>query len=336
MDQIIANIDNIVLTFVQGSFGGLTGTVQTLWRMMFIVFIAVYGYKIIISGKFSASDLVMNCVKIIVLLVLATQWSAFFLFVYRMVTDLPSDIAGQIMQAASAAFGNAAVASDPITASNALEQFYDRSVRVAAQLLEGAGWHQTGLYFYALITWLCALGFTAYATMLIVLSKLAVAVLLAVGPIFILLLIFTDTRKLFEGWLRALLNYAIIPVFVYTLLAILLALAEAPLRYMEQHNGVYDQFFTSVGPFLLICSISIMLLAQIMNMAASITGGIALSTMGGGVMAITGLRYLGESLALGALPGKNPAPDKNPDPDKNKNEQNALKQSLQKNREATS
>lgn len=303
MDQLIANVDNIVLTFVQGSFGGLTGMVQTLWRLMFIVFIAIYGYKIMISGRFSASDLIVHCLKIIVLLVLATEWNTFFQFVYRMVTDFPSAIAGQIMQAASSSFGASSVANDQLTANTALSQFYDRAVRVITQMLEGAGWSQTGLYFYAFLTWIGAIGFTGYAAMLIVLSKLALAVLLAVGPIFILLLIFTDTRKLFEGWLRTLLNYSFIPIFVYTLLAILLVLAEAPLRYMEQHNGVYDQFFTTIGPFLLICFVSIMLLAQVMNMASSIAGGISLSTLGGGAMAITGLRYFGEASAQNSSRG---------------------------------
>jgi len=281
MDQLISNVDNIILTFVHGSFGSLTGTIHTLWRLMFIVFIAVYGYKIMVSGRFSTSDLITHCLKIIVLLVLATSWDAFFLFVYRMVTDLPSEIAGQIMQAAASSFGPDAVADNTLTANTALSQFYDRAMSVAAHLLEGAGWNQTGLYFYAFAVWFGAIGFTGYATMLIILSKLAVSLLLAIGPIFILLLIFTDTRKLFEGWLKTLLNYAIIPIFVYALLAILLVLAESPLKYMELHNGVSDQFLTAIGPFLLISFVSILLLAQVMSIATNITGGVSLSTMGG-------------------------------------------------------
>ena len=50
IEGLINQVDAIILTFVQGSFGSLTGTIETLWRLMFIVFIAVYGYKVIISG----------------------------------------------------------------------------------------------------------------------------------------------------------------------------------------------------------------------------------------------------------------------------------------------
>lgn len=279
IEGLINQVDAIILTFVQGSFGSLTGTIVTLWRLMFIVFIAVYGYKVIISGRFSGSDLILHSVKIIVLLVLATEWDTFFIFVYNMVTDLPADIAGTIMSGAANSFGDPA-ATDAASANTALTDFYDRSIEVSDKIMEGAGWSDFGLYFYAGAIWIGAIGFTGYATMLIVLSKVAVAILLAVGPIFILLLIFNNTKNLFEGWLRTLLNYAVIPIFVYVLLALLLTLAEAPLKFMEDNSGPNEELMTPVAPFLLMSFVGTVLLAQIMNMAASVTGGISLSTMG--------------------------------------------------------
>lgn len=279
IEDLINQVDSIILTFVQGSFGNLTSTITTLWRLMFIVFIAFYGYKVIISGRFLGSDLILHCVKIIVLLVLATEWDTFFIFVYKMVTDLPSDIAGLIMSGAAGSFGDPA-ATDTASANTALTNFYDRSIEVSDKIMEGAGWSDFGLYFYAGAIWIGAIGFTGYATMLIVLAKVAVAILLAVGPVFILLLIFNNTKNLFEGWLRSLLNYAVIPIFVYALLALLLTLAEAPLKFMEDNSGPNSELMTPVAPFMLMSFVGTVLLAQIMNMAASVTGGLSLSTMG--------------------------------------------------------
>ncbi len=282
MEELINNVDAIILSFVQGSFGNFTGTVQALWHLMFIVFVAFYGYKIMISGRFSASDLLIHCVKIIIILGLATKWDMFFLFIFNMVTDLPSDIAGQMMLAASSSFSSAGQVGSEASANTALSQFFDRGMAVSANVLQGAGWTDFGQYFYAFAIWIGTIGVTGYAAMLIILAKLAVAVLLGLGPIFILLLIFTNTKALFEGWLRTLLNYALVPVFVYTLLAILLTLAEGPLSYLEKSSNIYDELITAIGPFLLISVISILLLAQILNIAASVTGGVSLSTMGFG------------------------------------------------------
>ena len=279
IEVLINNVDGLVFTFVQGSFGSLTPAIQVLWRLMFIIFIAVFGYKIIISGQFSASDLLLNIVKIIIILSIATEWDTFLLLVYDMVTDLPSDAAGQVMQNAANSFTSPNADSEA-TAISVLSQFYDRSMEVSETLLQAAGWNNMGLYLYAIAIWFGAIVFTGYAAMLIVLAKLAVAILMAVGPLFILLLIFTNTKSLFEGWLRTLLNYAIIPIFVYTLLALLLTLASAPLEYMEANSDPNGQLITAIGPFFFTSIVSVLLLAQVMNITSSITGGLSLSTMG--------------------------------------------------------
>jgi type IV secretion system protein VirB6 len=283
MESLISHVDSIILGFVQGSFGSLTATIQILWRLMFIVFIAVYGYKVIISGRFSASDLVWHCFKIIILLVIATEWDTFFLFVYNMATDLPSDLAGLLIAAAADNIGSGA--DDESSANQALSTFFDRGMTVSSKLLEGAGWSDFGQYMYAGLVWFGTIGLTGYSTMLIVLSKLAVAILLAVGPVFILLLVFINTKSLFEGWLRTLLNYAIVPIFVYALLALILMLIEQPLTILEQNSDTNSNLLSYIGPFLLTAIVSMLLLSQILNMAASITGGVSLSTMGTGTWA---------------------------------------------------
>lgn len=331
MDQLIANVDSIILGFVQGSFGSLTATVQILWRLMFIVFIAVYGYKVIISGKFSASDLVWHCFKIIILLVLATEWDTFFLFIYNMATDIPSDIAGQIISAAADSLGSSATADSENTANAALQIFFDRGMTVSSRLLEGAGWNNIGQYFYAFAVWFGTIGLTGYSTMLIVLAKLAVAILLSVGPIFILLLIFINTKSLFEGWLRTLLNYAVIPIFVYALLALILAIMETPLRFLEENANPDDDLMTSVGPFLLTSVVSILLLSQILNMAASITGGVSLSTMGTG--AWTSRKVAAPFKRMGSWSWKKMTSDRPFKGDKAKTGRAALGTALQKAKE---
>ena len=199
IETLILNVDGIVLSLVQGAFGTFSPIINTIWRLMFIVFIAFFGYKAIISGRFSAPDLIMNTLKIIVLLIVATQWGAFTLLVFDLVTDLPSDIAGLLMQTTGSAYATS-TATDQITANSGLTDFFDRSMEVSETLLEGAGWNW-GMYFYIPLIWIGAIIFTGYAAMLIILAKLAVALLLAVGPFFILMLILLNrsaiARELF-------------------------------------------------------------------------------------------------------------------------------------------
>jgi type IV secretion system protein VirB6 len=279
IDQLIQNVDHIILLFVQSAFGSFSDAIAMFWRMMFILFIALFGYKIIISGRFSAPELFTHILKIVLILIIATQWDAFFLLVYNMATDLPSDIAGQLIRSASTSLNTGAIDSAQ-SANLGLSAFYDRSMAVTEDVLEGAGWNDIGIYLYAGAIAVTALLFSGYAAMLIILAKIAVAILLGVGPIFILLLMFKNTQSLFEGWLRTLISFALIPIFIYAVIAFFLILAESPLQNLEENAGVNNELLSAMAPFLLISIVGFMIMTQVMNMAASITGGLSLSSMG--------------------------------------------------------
>ena len=67
------------------------------------------------------------------------------------------------------------------------------------------GYYVAGAVVWVLIGLLCV-----YTMFLIALSSIALAVLLALGPLFIVLLLFDSTRRFFEAWLAQLANYALI------------------------------------------------------------------------------------------------------------------------------
>lgn len=194
-----------------------------------------------------------------------------------------------------------AVANDDASANLILSDFYDRALVIVTQILEGARWYEVGKYFYAFMVWFGALALSGYAAMLIVLAKIAVAILLSIGPLFILLLIFANTRSLFEGWLRTLLNYAIIPIFVYTLLALLLTITDPPLVSLENNTSGSANTLSYIGAFLFTSFVSVLLLMQVMNIAASITGGLSLSTMGSAAWGVRNASRVGKNTPKGAF-----------------------------------
>tara|TARA_B100000780_G_scaffold271137_1_gene231739 strand:- start:2159 stop:3184 length:1026 start_codon:yes stop_codon:yes gene_type:complete len=278
IEILIQNVDAIILLFVESSFGALSAMMGIFWKMMFILFIALYGYKVLYSAQFKANLLSLQILKAVLILVIVTSWDHFFLLIYALATDLPSDIAGVLIQNASNALGQNM--SDASSANRALSLYYDRSFEITEKIMEGASWSDWSPYIYASAVSTVSLIFSSYGAMLIILSKLAVGILLAVGPIFILLLMFEPTKSLFEGWLRTLLNYALIPIFIYAIIGFFLILAENPLSYLEDNSEQMAPLLTAIAPFLLISVVAIMVMAQVMNIAASITGGLSLSTMG--------------------------------------------------------
>lgn len=282
VDKFLENLDTIILSFVQGSFGNLSGPMETLWKSMFIVFIAFYGYKVIINGRFSAHDGIIHIAKMLVILVLITSWTDFQIFIMDVITDTPADLAGELIKINTIGY------TDVDNANTALGNFYDETAAISGKIREGAGWNGM-IVIFSWVVFLAGLALTGYALILISLSKIAVALMLAVAPFFILMLIFAQTKTLFEGWLRTTLNYALIPIFVYGLLSLLLVLANKALANMGLNVTATSEIMTYAAPFLLVCVISVGLLMQVMNLASGIAGGLSLQTMGLGKMAAKGI-----------------------------------------------
>ena len=279
IEDIIALVEGIITGYVFGAFENLSPTVEALWRILFIIFIAFYGYRVIFGGEFYLNDFIVNTLKIVVILILATTWSTFSVFLYDSFTQLPNEVAGRVLAGGGSSVAGTPTAADTQTADNALGDFFRQGIDAGNAIIADVGWREVGKYFYALMIWGVVGIFAAYALMLIVIAKLAVAILLALAPIFILLLMFNVSRGFFEGWFRALVNYAMIPVFLYALLALVLRLIIGPLQTLTANASAGQDLMTYIAPFALLSIVGFVLMLQVPTLAAGIAGGFALSTM---------------------------------------------------------
>ncbi len=66
-----------------------------------------------------------------------------------------------------------------------------------------------------------------YAMFLIALSSIALAVLLALGPLFIAMLFFETTKRFFSAWIAQLANYALITILTVMVSALLLQIVQS-------------------------------------------------------------------------------------------------------------
>lgn len=134
--------------------------------------------------------------------------------------------------------------------------------------------------FYGACIYFTTLVFGGYAAFLIILSKLGTALLLAVAPIFILMIVWDVSKDLFAGWMRTLLNYAFIPLFVYTLLALFGSIAESRLDALDGAVQTGQSIAPALAAYLLATFAGFLLSLQIMTITSSVMSGISLTTQG--------------------------------------------------------
>ena len=122
-------------------------------------------------------------------------------------------------------------------------------------------------------------GLTAiYTIFLLTLSRIALSVLLAIGPLFIALLLFSTTKRFFESWIAQLANYALITVLTVLVAALMMTLLRVAAEQAAATGGGIE-----IAHAVRVCmaaGLTFLVMRQVMPMAAGLASGLALSTFG--------------------------------------------------------
>lgn len=271
LDSIIMNIDALTMGFVSTLYQALASELGTTFKLVSALSIILYGIGVINGWvSASASTALQLFGTIIVVYVFGTQWATFSSVFYDLLTKAPSQIAGVAL---SAYDGSVAGSS----ANSFLTESLDVILKTSSHLIHGTSWNAFGAKILGLILFVIGGGMVTYAGFLIILSKIAVAVLLGLAPVFICLYLIKSTRGICEGWLRQLLNFALVPLIVYTILVFVIGISN--MYMLEMSDALAGKSVTNadVFPVLLSSAISILLLRQVMGISSAIAGGVALS-----------------------------------------------------------
>ena len=161
-----------------------------------------------------------------------------------------------------------------------LDAIWNAGGAVAGRLFDqGSIWRgDLGFYLAGAVVWVLVGLLCVYTMFLLALSSVALSVLLALGPLFIVTLLFDGTRRLFMAWLAQLTNYALISILTVMVAALLLHLVQ---RYAAQTAALGTAIDTvDALDFLLATVLVFLFMHQVMPIAAGLSGGIALSTFG--------------------------------------------------------
>lgn len=195
-------------------------------------------------------------------------------------------------QLASAIVG----ARDPVSTIDAI---WESGGAVAGNLWNKGGVlsGDFGFYLAGALVWCLVGALCVYAMFLIALSSVALAVLLALGPLFIVALLFESSRRLFTAWLAQLTNYALITILTIMVASLLLHVVQT---YAAQTAARGAAILTvDALNMVLVAVLVFLVLRQVMPVAASLAGGASLTSYG---LASRGASLLVGGIARGAAP----------------------------------
>jgi type IV secretion system protein VirB6 len=220
--DVLATVDCNTRDFARLGYDALTAQsqFQNILTAMLVVYVALIGYRMLFASDGARlSDGPGIALKIGTILVLVTNWNVFQTLVFDIASKAPLEIAALI----TAPF-HGALASHPVagvqaaydTLSTAAQSLGKSSPATAQTYASQSTAAADALAIASGILFMSSAGLIAVAT-------IAIGVLTAIGPIFIALFLFLETRGLFVGWVRALAASAFALLSGWVLIVLMLS-----------------------------------------------------------------------------------------------------------------
>jgi type IV secretion system protein VirB6 len=255
-------VDCAATASAQSAFGRLFGSDGVLLPALTILltlYVAFFALSLIFGrSRLGISALTPRMLTLGLVLTFATSWAAYQGVVWNLAVGAPDEIAGLLMG----------------TTGSATDSFASKIDIVFARLVEASGTEEapTSTYSPLGLLWLGATLLLLGTVGVLVTSKIALAILLAIGPLFVVLALFSGTRGLFVGWLRGLVLLALAPLFAVLGGSMILELAVPVLSALAPTvpGEINPQ---AAMAFFVLGAVHVALMAIILSVAATIVSG---------------------------------------------------------------
>lgn len=280
LDQVDCQVGAYVETTYNAMFGPF-GFLEPALTGALTIYIAIYGLQLIMGRSgLSLSGLAPKVLLIGLVLAFATRWGAYQAVFLNLFYGGADHIASMLSSGNDSVF----VRLDNVLREliRLASEWNDAAINRANELANGLPPQQIEtplpsksngivnlLWFSAILLALSTAG-------VLIIAKIVLGLLLALGPALVVLALFAATRGLFEGWLKTLANYALVAAFAMALAGGVLLLVEPMVLNIAEARAGGDVNPQPVFVLAVTVFVFALLMVQVLRMCAKLTGAWAL------------------------------------------------------------
>ena len=234
--------------------GGSLGTVLTILLTLYVAFFAIA--LLLGRSNLDVRALMPRMITLGLVLTFATSWVAYQSVVWNLAVGAPDWLAGLLLGTKGSATQNFGAKLDVVFA--AVQQATANNQNFSTFSPPGMMW------LGALLLLLGTVG-------LLVTAKIGLALLVALGPIFVVMALFSATRGLFAGWLKGVVMLALVPLFAVLGGSVMLELAVPVLAALVAVPNQIDP--QAAMAFFLIGAVHCALMVMVLKVAGTMVSG---------------------------------------------------------------
>ncbi|RDC59381.1 hypothetical protein HME9302_00568 [Alteripontixanthobacter maritimus] len=246
--------------------GGSLAPVLTILLTLYVAFFAIS----LLTGRsrLGISALTPRMLTLGLVLTFVTSWVAYQSFVWNLLIGAPDYLASLLTGSEGSA---TTVFADKIDVVFVAIQQASESTSGSAAGPNGAESTDVSAFSPAGMMWLGAMMLLLGTVGVLVTARIALAVLVALGPVFIVLALFGGTRGLFTGWLKGAVMMALVPLFAVLGGGAMLELAVPIIGALTQNAGQLNP--QAAMAFFLVGAVHIALMVMVIKVAATMVAG---------------------------------------------------------------
>jgi len=315
---LLEDIVTTITTYANESSATMVGIIGPVAASLLAIYVMLWGAGIA-SGQITEpfTDGAKRIIRMCAIIAFALTIGIYQGTVADFFLNAPTAMATEM-----AASGSTST-SDPASIADVLDESLGKGIEIGNK-----AWQQgdkknslvppsmAGLGYYALaiMIYLSVAIVVAIAAGIIFVAFVAMALLLAVGPMFILLAIFPQTKRFFEAWIGQVVTYAILFVLVAVCVGLTFSLFAKFLNDLP--SAEWQETVINTIKIVTAAVAVVAVLLQTRSMAAGLGGGVALSAqnlagrLAGGATSLTRVGMTGLSgrgiyaLASGRISGQ--------------------------------
>ena len=214
--QALRSVDCMTGEATAAAFGrlfGADGRLLPALTLLLTLYVAFFAIGLLTGrSRLGVASLTPRMLTLGLVLTFATSWLAYSQVVWTLAAGAPDQIAGIL----TGSHGSATRVF-----ADRLDGLFGAVADAAQQASKPAAPTETGVtpatpmvggFTASTVLWLSAIMLLLGSVGVLVTTKIALAAMLALGPLFIVLALFRGTRGLFEGWLKAVALFATVPL----------------------------------------------------------------------------------------------------------------------------
>jgi len=263
--QFVEKFTEPLEKFITDGVSGLASALQAPLYAGATLYIAIFGIMIVLGYiRVPIQDFLINVIKIVIIVLLVSKVDKYNEYVTKLFFEyIPDGITVAITQA-----GGKFSAND-ITNGSAFNTVVDNIIQFAYLLYKKWTWDD----WYPLIAAIFVIfGLIPTAALLAVslLAKLGLALLLALGPVFIALYMFRTTQSFTSAWISGLANFVILQILAFAFVTLLMNIMNGFIEQSKQLEGGAQ--VASALSLVLTFALSLILVIQLPAIASQLAG----------------------------------------------------------------